>query len=192
MIRHNAQNDQALLRSIAQRDQAAFSRLIDNYSRPLFALGYRMGYEKNQAEDMVQETLIRLWQHAEKWDETKGASIATWLYRVMTNLCLDDKRKKQMVTLEAIGEPEDNKQKGADHLLYQNELKQRMDALLETLPDRQRAALVLFHYEGVKQADIADILDTSVKSVESLLVRAKRHLRAALEHSDLHPKGEAT
>jgi len=180
MVKLSAQDDQKLIQSIAQGDQAAFSQLIALYSKPLFALGYRMGYEQNQAEDLVQETLIKLWKHAEKWDETKGAAISTWLYRVMTNACLDDKRKKRMLALDNIAEPED-KQADAIQKLQQKELKQQMDQLLEKLPERQRAALILFHYEGFKQSEIADILETSVKSVESLLIRAKKQLRAALE-----------
>ena len=129
------------------------------------------------AEDVAQEAMLRVWVHAPRWQPL--AAFRTWLTRVTVNLCLDRKRRAPWVELEAAGDIVDP----ALNATEQAELGERdrlVAAAIADLPQRQRAAIVLTYSEGMSNAQVADVLGTSVSAVETLLVRGKQNLRRAL------------
>ncbi|MBF9031765.1 sigma-70 family RNA polymerase sigma factor, partial [Rhodobacterales bacterium HKCCE3408] len=105
---------------------------------------------------------------------------ATWLYRVTANLAVDRIRARRgAVALDAVPEPEDGRLSAADGMQEAARLA-ALDAALQTLPERQRQAVVLRHIEGLANPEIAEALDISVEAVESLTARGKRALASAL------------
>jgi RNA polymerase sigma-70 factor (ECF subfamily) len=131
-----------------------------------------------EAEDVAQEAMLRLWRLAPDWQDGRGA-IATWLYRVTANLCLDRLRRRRETSVDALPEVADE----APGALFAIEAADRAAALetaLARLPERQRLAVVLRHLEERGNPEIAAVLDVSVEAVESLLARARRALAADL------------
>jgi RNA polymerase sigma-70 factor (ECF subfamily) len=146
------------------------------------ALGHaaRVLGDRAEAEDVAQEAMMRLWRAAGDWRQDGGAEPATWLYRVVANLCTDRLRRRGRT--DPLDDP-DMAADGAPGVLAQMVHADRMaalDAALARLPDRQRQAVVLRHDEGLSNPEIAEILEVGVEAVESLTARGKRALAAAL------------
>jgi len=143
-------------------------------------LGYatRLLRDRDEAEDVTQEAMLRLWKVAGDW-RSGEAKPATWLFRVATNLCLDRLRRKGNVALEEVAEPADP-HPGAEAGLQDTDRAEALEAALHGLPDRQRQAVVLRHLEGLSNPEIAQVMDISVEAVESLTARGKRALAQSL------------
>ncbi len=162
---------------IAGGDAVAFSELVDTRLERVLAVARRMLGSSAEAEDVSQEALLRLWRQAEKWDGGR-AQISTWLYRVTVNLCIDRLRARREDTVADIPDspvPASQFQSVAEH-----DLRAFMDDALQILPERQRMALVLFHYEDLSMAAVAEMMEISVEAVESLLARGRRTLKQKL------------
>lgn len=170
--------DDALLVLYANGDKAAARALTTRLTPLAFGHAIRVLGDRAEAEDVAQEAMLRLWKIAPDWRQGE-AKISTWLYRVVANLCTDRLRKRRGVALEDAPEPEDSAASVADQM----QERSRVDALqhaLDTLPERQKQAVVLRHIEGLGNPEIAEILDISVEAVESLTARGKRMLAKAL------------
>jgi RNA polymerase sigma-70 factor (ECF subfamily) len=133
-----------------------------------------------EAEDVAQEALLRLWRTASDL-EVGPAGVRPWLRRVVSNLCIDRIRSSQRtdVTDEVPDMPAETNQ---FRELTQQDLSARVDEALKNLPERQRLALTLFHYEGMSHLEIGEVMGVSVEAVESLLGRARRTLKATLKN----------
>ena len=172
-------NEAELLARYAAGDPAAARLLAAQVTPRMFAHALRVLGDQAEAEDVTQDAMMRLWRIAPEWREGE-AKVSTWLYRVVANLCIDRLRKRGGVPLEDIAEPADP----APSAMQGMQQATRLDALqaaLNTLPDRQRQAVVLRHIDGLGNAQIAAILDIGVEAVESLTARGKRALKTALE-----------
>ena len=170
-------SDEALMGRIARGDEQAFRALSRRHVPAMVALARRILGNGADAEDVAQEAMLRVWTHAPRWQPL--AAFRTWLTRVVVNLCLDRKRRTQWVDLEAAGELVDPTP-GATERAEGDERERMLAAAIETLPERQRSAIVLTYSEGMSNAQVAEVLDTSVSAVETLLVRGKQNLRRAL------------
>ena len=180
--------DDELMALAGRGDKAAFARLVHRHLTRAGAIAGRIVGNRSDAEEIVQEAFLRAWLKAPDWrPETAagGAQFSTWFYRVLVNLCLDRKRRPAFAPIEAAGEVVDP-QPGGYETVKRAEIGRRVAGAVAGLPERQRAALTLCHYEGLSNIDAAAILDISVGALESLLVRARRSLREAL--SDLAPE----
>lgn len=168
----------ALMARIADGERAAAAEAIALYAGRLHALGYRMLTDAAEAEDVAQEAMLRLWRIAPEW-RAGEARIATWLHRVTLNLCYDRLRKRKTTDLDDAPEQVDPAPSAHARLEARDDAK-ALRAALDRLPERQRAAIVLRHFEERSNPEIADALDVSVEAVESLLARGRRALKAAL------------
>jgi RNA polymerase sigma-70 factor (ECF subfamily) len=171
------ETDEALMARVARGEQPAFRALARRHLPAMVALARRILGNAAEAEDVGQEAMLRVWTHAPRWQPL--AAFRTWLTRVVVNLCLDRKRRAPWVALEAAGEIVDTSR----GVIEQAELDERERLLrraIENLPVRQRAAIMLTYSEGMSNAQVADVLDTSVSAVETLLVRGKQNLRRTL------------
>ncbi|GAB4520115.1 MAG: RNA polymerase sigma factor [Amphiplicatus sp.] len=175
------ESDEELARRAGRGDRSAAGALVTRHADRIFAACYRMLGEHAAAEDAAQETFIRLWKHAGRW-RPQGARLETWLYRIAMNICLDMlRRRKRFVTapetslLECVdGAP------SALERIEANETRAAVAAALAALPERQRAAIVLCHYQELSNIDAAAALGVSVEAVESLLARGRRAMRDKL------------
>jgi RNA polymerase sigma-70 factor (ECF subfamily) len=170
-------SDEDLMRRIAGGDEGAFRLLARRYAARAIGLARRITGSDADAEEVVQEALLRVWVNAPRWRPL--AAFRTWFYRVVLNLCLSRRRRAPFVPLQAAGDPVDPSADLAAQL-ESSETDRLVAAAIEKLPDRQRAAIVLTYHEGFGNAETAAILDISVSAVEALLVRAKRTLRETL------------
>lgn len=174
--------DEELMAGIGRGDHGAFRELIGRRLQGALALAQRMIGERAAAEDIAQEAFLRVWRHAAKWktpDQGGRARFGTWFYRVVVNLCIDRKRRPRPVPLDAVAEPADPADDAAT-VVQRGQVARQVAAAVAELPERQRAALVLCAYEGHTAARAAEILSSTERAVESLLVRARRNLRKSL------------
>jgi len=170
-------SDEALMARVAKGDQAAFRLLARRHLPAMVGLARRILGNAAEAEDVAQEAMLRVWTHAPRWQPL--AAFKTWLTRVVVNLCLDRKRRAPMVDLEAAGEVADPAPSAGEQA-EAAERERMLAAAIQQLPDRQRSAILLTYSEGMSNAQVADILGTTVSAVETLLVRGKQNLRRAL------------
>ena len=173
------QSDAALLAAFAGGDRAAALTLTQRLTPRVMGQAYRMLGNRAEAEDVTQEAMLRLWKIAPDWDADR-AQVTTWLYRVVANLCTDRLRVAgRGVALDTIAEPADDRatpQDGLQDAAREAALRQA----LGHLPDRQAQAVALRHLEELSNPEIATIMDTNVRTVESLIARGKRALIARL------------
>ncbi|MCM2560751.1 RNA polymerase sigma factor [Lutimaribacter sp. EGI FJ00015] len=170
--------DDTVLTLFANGDASAARVLTLRFTPRVLAHAYRLLGDRDEAEDVAQEAMMRLWRIAPEWRQGE-AKVTTWLYRVVANLCADRLRRRRGVALDSVPEPVDDAPGADDELMRQA----RADALqqaLDALPARQRQAVVLRHIEGFSNPDIAEIMEIGVEAVESLTARGKRALAAAL------------
>lgn len=177
-----AEDDAALMRRIAKGDQRALQLLMNAHLQKTVRLATRVMGSGAAAEDIAQEAFLRVWKNAARWEdpETRGAQFSTWLYRIVLNLCIDEKRRSKTVGLPEDFDIPDDRLNASDRIL-QREQSARVRAALDKLPERQRAAFILCFYEEHSNKEAADLLGISVKAVESLLVRSRRTLRDLLQ-----------
>ena len=150
-------DEAALLARYARGDAAAVRALTLRLTPRAYAQAMRLLGDRAEAEDVAQDAMMRLWKIAPDW-RAGEAKVTTWLYRVVAYLCTDRLRRSPRGPLAL------------------NEV-----AALATLPERQRMAVMLRHFEGATNPEIAERLGVSVEAVESLTARGKRALAAALK-----------
>jgi len=167
--------DAELLQAIAGGDRSAFDRLSRRHLDRAYGVALRMTGSRADAQDVVQDVFLRLWQRPDAWRPGQ-AQFSTWLYRVVVNRCLDLKRRPKGTDLDSVEEPQDPDANAEDSLL-DAERSRALDSAVNQLPERQKAAIVLTYTAGLRNAEAASAMDISVKAFEALLVRAKRELR---------------
>lgn len=170
--------DDALLVLYANGDPQAAAILMRRLLPRVLGQAYRKLADQAEAEDVAQEAMMRLWKIAPDWEPGK-AQVSTWLYRVTENLCVDRLRRKRPVALDEGMDPADDTASAYEQM----QGKTRAEALykaLETLPERQRKAVVLRHIEGLSNPEISEILGVGVEATESLIARGKRALSGLL------------
>ncbi|HLQ18190.1 MAG TPA: RNA polymerase sigma factor [Tabrizicola sp.] len=179
---HGDVSDEALMVLYANGDRHAALALTRRVTPRVLAYAARLlAGDRAEAEDVAQETMVRLWKLAPEWrqGETK---VTTWAYRVATNLCIDRQRsrgRRRHMALDDAPEVADMAP-GAEGRLQEADRMVALEAALAELPDRQRQAVVLRHLEGMTNPEIAAIMEIGVEAVESLTARGKRALAAIL------------
>jgi len=176
--------DAELMRRVSNGDPAAFRALSDRHLGRVHGLAWRLLGEPSEAEDVAQECFLRVWRQAGRWKP--NATVTTWLHRIAYNLCIDKLRaRRPTVPIEPLDPASEDA--SADQRIQDSHVARRLDLALADLPERQRGAIVLVHYQELPAREAASIMDISVEALESLLSRARRALRAALieEAADL-------
>jgi RNA polymerase sigma factor (sigma-70 family) len=172
-------SDDALMARVALRDASALRILSDRHAALPWRIACRMLNDRAEAEDVAQEALLRLWQLGDNW-RPGGPGVAAWLTRVATNLCLDRLRRRRFASDAEAPERADTAPL-ADVEIEGDQVRAAVVHCIETLPERQRAAIVLTYYEDRANQSVADALAMQIKAFESLLFRARAALRGCIE-----------
>ena len=170
------QVDEARLVALVRKgDQRAYSDLVVRHLSAIEVYAKRIVNDDTLAQDIAQDVMVVLWQRSGDFNPNK-ARLTTWLHRIAHNRCIDIMRKCQREVSWDPLEPE--------HPSSESDTpreQQFIDIALKRLPERQRTALVLTYYQNLSNREVAEIMNSSVRAVESLLVRARGNLKKQLE-----------
>ena len=173
--------DEQLMVAIAQGGMAEFGELVTRHQGKAFALALRTLGQWDLAEDISQEAFLRVYHSAKRYHPE--AKFTTWLYRIVVNLCLDERRKAKRTPIglsEYSGDLESKSQNDPAAILQAEESKKIVWQAMEKLNARERVAVVLHRFHGLSHAEVASATGASQSAVESLLVRSYQKLRKEL------------
>ncbi len=174
------ETDEELIVRVAQGDIRAFELLVARYQKQALRAAQRFVYNRQEAEDLSQEAFLIVFRKAHTYEPK--ASFKTWFFTILFNLCRNSVKKKKPVYLSSdSSETEIPRSLDPAGQFDRQQIQQALAKAILKLPENQRAAFILCHYENFSYADAARSLGVSVKAVESLLVRAKRQLREELD-----------
>lgn len=171
--------DEALVARIGEGDERAARELVERHLPRMLALARRMLRNATEAEDVAQDVFLRVWKHAKRW-RAREAKFDTWLHRVAINLCYDRLRRRPTRPLDAAPDAVDPGPRPGEALAAR-QVARVVERALARLPERQRAAIVLCHYQELGNIEAAKALGVSVEALESLLARGRRSLREMLK-----------
>lgn len=177
-------DDDTLMARVALRDTDALRAIADQHAQLVWRIAFRMLNDAQEAEDVAQEALLRLWDKAAGW-QAGNSGIAAWLTRVATNLCIDKIRKNRRLTSGEDAPERADEAPLADAQIEKDDIRAAVAACIEALPERQRAAVVLTYYEEQPNQGAADMLSMQIKAFESLLFRARAGLRGCVERKGI-------
>jgi RNA polymerase sigma-70 factor (ECF subfamily) len=180
------EDENELMRRIGRADAAAYRIMANRHLAPVTGFAERMMGNRTEAEDVAQDTFLKLWTEAVRW--TPRAKPSTWLYRIAHNLCIDRLRRRREDGADAL-----DRQSAGDRpsaLLERKETAIKVAQALARLPERQCAAITLVHYHGMASSEAAEVLEVSIEALESLLSRGRRSLREQLESFKQPEHGE--
>jgi RNA polymerase sigma-70 factor (ECF subfamily) len=184
-------DESALIRAAQAGDHSAFEELVRTYDQQVLRLAYNLLRSSDEAYDIYQEAFLRVHRnlHSFRFD----CSFHTWLYRIVTNLCLDSLRKRKVrkeepAVIDTSDGPKDRLEMVAEERadldpqrkLLSRELKDRIDSVLTGFTPRERMVFEMRHYQGLRLRAIGDILGTSEEAAKNCLFRATQKMRAAL------------
>lgn len=171
--------DDRLMRAVAAGDDEAFGRVITAESPRLTRFVAAVLCDLGEAEEVVQESLIRLWRNADGWEPR--ARIGTWLHQVAYRLSIDRlRRRRPHVDIDDLDDVLEDEAPSPERQLSRIEDVRLVHEALDRMPDRQRAVIVLAHFQELGQAEASAIMGMSEHAYESLLARARRRLRGLL------------
>ena len=186
--------DADVARLAQQGREAAFRELVRRYERPVFSLVFRMVRDSATAEDLAQDTFIKVLNHVDKYrPEFKFSS---WLFKIANNVAIDHLRRRQLDTISMDGSPNAataadveatsfdiaDKSESALDLMEAKELGSAIERAIGSLRPEYRSCIMLRHVEGRSYEEIAATLDLPLGTVKTYIHRARHQLREALEH----------
>jgi RNA polymerase sigma-70 factor, ECF subfamily len=187
-------SDHELVSRAQQGSEKAYRELLGRYQRPVFSIIYRMIRDREQAEDLAQETFVRVFNHIDRYDPRYKFS--SWIFKIATNLTIDWIRRKELNTVSidgsrnavtpdqieatsiTIASPDEN----PEELLEAKELGEEIEEAIGKLRPEYRAAILLRHVEGREYQEIAEILALPLGTVKTYIHRGRNELREQLQH----------
>ncbi|OIQ88207.1 ECF RNA polymerase sigma factor SigW [mine drainage metagenome] len=175
-------DDDVLLERMRDDDVEAYRALVERHMDRAFGVAMRVLKNTSDAEDVTQDAFVKAWLNRHKWEPGR-ARFSTWLYRVVVNRCIDLRRAPRQEWIDDVPEPMDE---GEDSVssIHRRQVYGRLEDALGRLPTQQRVAVVLSYYEDLSNAEIAEVMNSSVSAVESLLKRGRKGLRDILKTSE--------
>lgn len=181
------EQEQRWIEAALEGDHNAFGDLVRTYERPVYNLAYRMLGDAGEAEDAAQEVFLRAYRKLDTYDP--GRKFSTWLLSIASHYCIDRLRRRrlQWFSLEDEKLPADtwtSDLPGPERQTLEAEGKAEIQAILETLPQDYRAAVVLHYWYELSYEEIAEITESTVSAIKSRLFRARRMLGERLQQSE--------
>jgi len=183
------ERDAELMLRVREGDQASFGLLLEKHRSPVIHFLYRMVQNQAVAEELAQEVFLRVYKSRSSYEPT--AKFTTWLFRIASHLALnwirDGRNEKRQASLDeespdgTARQVPDRGRTVEQELVYQAKLREVRQAI-ESLPAKQKAAVMMHKYQEMEYAQIADVLSCSESAVKSLLFRAYESLRMRLAH----------
>jgi RNA polymerase sigma-70 factor (ECF subfamily) len=170
--------DSELVARVGRGDEAAVRAMVTAKLPRIVSLSARLLGDRGEAEDVAQEVFLRIWRHAARWQPGR-ALFDTWLHMVTLNLCRDRLRRRRERTVAQLPDRPDPSP-AADEAMGEAETSRSVAAAIEALPERQRDAILLVHYQDMTNIAAADAMGIGVEALESLLARGRRSLRKTL------------
>ena len=171
-------SDEELMQTVGRGDLDAFGEIVRRHQTSAWRAAYRLLGDAAEAEDAAQDAFLKILDAAPRY--RPSASFRTYLYRVVTRVCLDRLKKKRPIYVDR-PPPCASDDPSPPDVLAHREDETAIRRALDALPPRQRAVLILRHFEDLSYQEIADAMDTSVKAVERLLARARDALQPILK-----------
>ncbi|WP_238325864.1 RNA polymerase sigma factor [Bryobacter aggregatus] len=184
-------DEAALIRAAQAGDQDAFEGLVQSYDQQVLRLAYNLLRSTEEAYDIYQEAFLRVHRNLGKF--RFDCSFHTWLYRIVTNLCLDALRKKKVrkeeqAVIDTSDGPRDRLELAAEdraemdpqRKLFSRELRDRIDGVLSEFTPRERLVFEMRHYQGMRLRAIGESLGTTEEAAKNCLFRATQKMRVAL------------
>lgn len=187
-------SDQEVIEHARRGRQSAFRALIGRYERPVFSLIYRLVRDRERAEDLAQDTFIKVLNHLDRYDPSYKFS--SWIFKIAHNTALDHLRRKQPEVLSIHGSPHAQTadeieattvtpvsgDESPEDFTASRELGTEIERAIGTLRPEYRTAIILCHVEGRPYDEIAQIMDVPLGTVKTFIHRARNELRKQLEH----------
>lgn len=170
-----------LVRRLRAGDERAFEELVTCYRERVYRVAWRVVRDDDAAEDVAQEAFIRVFRHIHRFEER--SSLYTWIYRITVNIALNRLRRDRFRQMVPLGDlPWEDKRPSADpsQVALSNELAERVDKAVRTLPDKQRAVFTLRFFEGLSHKEIAEVVGCSEGTSKANYFHAVRKLRKLL------------
>lgn len=184
----SVRKDGELMRRIAAGDTGALRQIMDTHTHRLTRLALGIVGRIDEAEDVAQDTLLALWNAAPQWQEK--STIGAYLRTVATRKSIDLLRKRQSQVDDFEFDRLLDPGQGPEAELEKREELARLAGMMAALPENQRTALVLAHFEELSHADAADAMEMGVDAFSSLLARARRSLRQKFEEAEMEKGGD--
>jgi RNA polymerase sigma-70 factor (ECF subfamily) len=178
-------SDGDLMRAFARRERAAAEELYRAFAPRIYGLGMVLLGDKSAAEDLVQDTMVKTWRNAERYDEGRG-SLETWLLRIARNLAVDVLRRRVLESrhgggTESVWASRPDPSAGPEERAETADLVDRARAAMRALSDEQRAALELAYFGGRTSAEVAELEGIPLGTVKTRIRRALMKLRGSME-----------
>jgi RNA polymerase sigma-70 factor (ECF subfamily) len=171
--------DYTLIRAVQNGDMVAFNELVDRYKNRLMNVIGRMLSSHEEAEDIVQETFVRVYQHRQSFNFQHCFS--TWIYTIALNLARNELRKRKKFKFFEISEMKGSETELAVEMKLPSRLPQALDAAIQTLPEKYRSAFILRDIQELPYDEVAKILSIPLGTVKSRVNRARMMLRDKLQ-----------
>lgn len=181
-------SDEQLIRMVARGNEMAFGILLKRYERPLTTFAYGFMRDAQRAEDITQEAFMRVFRNAYRYKPM--ARFSTWVYRITTNLCINELKKQRLRQMTSIDQPlsaDPDSTKVVEKIASdsatplsqaeEKELQTLLARAVENLPDDQRTTLIMVEYNHLPYKEIADVLGITVSAVKMRIKRARENLR---------------
>lgn len=185
--------DRELIRLLKENDQPAFKKLVNSYQKMVINTCFGILQNREDAEDTAQEVFVEIIHSIHSFRE--DAKLSTWIYRIAVNKSLNMVRKRKRVgiikSLQSFFSPNsesDNQElhpiemQQPDYVLQQSETARILKSAIDSLPDNQKTAFILSRYEDLSYKEIAEVMNLTLSSVESLIHRSKRNLQKKLKN----------
>ena len=172
--------DHELLALVQDGSGQAFAVLVERHAQRFYRLAFRYLQNREAAEDVVQDSFLKLWENPSLWQPDRNSKFTTWFYRIVVNLCLDQLKRKKPEALDDDSLVTDDHEP-VDKMIMREQEQKMVEKEIAALPERQRTALNLCFDEGLTNQEAADVMGVNLKALQSLIMRAKTTLKERMK-----------